>query len=151
MKFQFLQNIFKIGVPPQFYKKSFSFSKSHFQFSNFSVKSNRYQNITKTHQGKIVQNIKFLFVSQSSVIGSKLNFTCQHECMSMLGFQNRAMDIKLLKYHINRDNKTYLKKHHFQWKLVCQFLDHQWICSIEMSLGVVLDPYSKSRLTLHAK
>ena len=30
--------------------------------------------------------------------------------MDMLGFQNRASDIKILKFHTNRDNNAYLKK-----------------------------------------
>ena len=37
--------------------------------------------------------------------------------MAMLSFQNRTPDIKLLKFHINRDNQAYFEKHNFQRKL----------------------------------
>ena len=40
----------------------------------------------------------------------------------MLGFQKRALDIKLLKFHTNQDNNTYLEKCDFQEKLVYQFI-----------------------------
>ena len=33
--------------------------------------------------------------------------------MGMPDFQNRASDIKLLKFHRNQDNNTYLKKNDF--------------------------------------
>ena len=69
----------------------------------------------------------------------------------MLGFQNRAPDIKLFKFYSNRNNQTYLEKHDFQWKLFCQILYRHWICGIETSLGVVLDLDSAYRLALHAK
>ena len=64
-------------------------------------------------RGKIVQNVKFLFVNQNSDLISKLDSTHQHESMSMLSFQNRALDTKLLKFHANRDERTYLDKHDF--------------------------------------
>ena len=49
---------------------------------------------------------------------SKLNPTCQHESKGMLGFQNRALDTKLLQFHVNRDEWAYLEKHDFQRKFV---------------------------------
>ena len=71
-------------------------------------------------RGKIVQNIKFLPIDQNSDLILKLNTARQHESRGMLGFQNNARDPKLLKFHANRDNRAYLKKHDFQRKLVCQ-------------------------------
>ena len=65
---------------------------------------------------KIIQNINFSPVSQNSDLSSKLNPTRQHELKSMLNFQNKAPDIKILKIHINRDNIAYLKKLDFQQK-----------------------------------
>ena len=59
--------------------------------------------------GKIVQNIKFSSVCQTSDLILKLDSTRQHESKGMLGFQNRA-DTKLLKFHQNRDERVYLKK-----------------------------------------
>ena len=69
-------------------------------------------------KGKIVQNVKFLSVSQTSGLISKLDATRQHESKVMLSFQNRALDIRLLKIHTNQDNRAYLKKPDVQWKLV---------------------------------
>ena len=57
---------------------------------------------------KIVQNVKFSPVSQISDSTLKLYSTCQHESRGMLGFKNRALDIKLLKFYTNRDNRAYL-------------------------------------------
>ena len=64
-------------------------------------------------RGKIVQNVKFSSVSQTSDLISKLNSTRQHESRGMLGFQNRALDTKLLKFHVNRDERAYLEKYDF--------------------------------------
>ena len=64
--------------------------------------------------GKIVQNVNFLPVSQNSNLSLKLNPTRQHESKGMLGYQNRASDIKLLKFHANQDNNAYLEKQNFQ-------------------------------------
>ena len=55
----------------------------------------------------------------------------------MLSFQNRASDIKLLKFYVNQYNKAYLEKHNFQWKLIYQIWDYHWIHGIETSLEVV--------------
>ena len=71
-------------------------------------------------KGNIVKYVKFLPISQNSGLSSKLNPTCQHESKGMLGFQNSALDIMLLKFHTNRDNITYLEKCDFQRKFVCQ-------------------------------
>ena len=38
-----------------------------------------------------------------------LSITRQHKSRGMLDFQNRALDIKLLKFYTNRDNQAYLK------------------------------------------
>ena len=51
------------------------------------------------HKGKIVQNIKFLSVNQTSDLMSKLDLTHQHESRDMLGFQNKDSNTKLLKIH----------------------------------------------------
>ena len=64
-------------------------------------------------RGQNRPNIKILPVNQSSDLGSKLNHTHQHGSMDMLGFQNRAIDIKLLNFHANRDNSAYLENHNF--------------------------------------
>ena len=61
-------------------------------------------------RGNIVKYVKFSPISQNSGLSSKLNPTCQHESKGMLGFQNSALDIKLLKFHTNRDNIAYLEK-----------------------------------------
>ena len=71
----------------------------------------------------------FLPINQNSDSTLKLNPTRQHESMGMLGFQNRAPDTKLLKFHINQDNRAYLEKHDFQWKLIYQFWDRHLICT----------------------
>ena len=42
-------------------------------------------------------------MSQTSDLVSKLNSTRQHESKGVLGFQNKALDTKLLKLHANRD------------------------------------------------
>ena len=55
----------------------------------------------------------FLLVSQNNDLRSKLNPTRQHEFRGIVSFQNRALDIKLLKFHINQENNTYLEKHDF--------------------------------------
>ena len=36
----------------------------------------------------------------------------------MLGYKNRATNVKILKFHVNRDNIVYLKKCDFQRKLI---------------------------------
>ena len=64
----------------------------------------------------------------------------------VLIFQNRISNIKLLKFHTNRDNMTYLEKCDFQRKLICQIWDFHWIHDVEMSPKVVLDPNSESKL-----
>ena len=64
-------------------------------------------------RGKIIQNVKFSPIIQNSDSSSKLNPTSQHEPRGMLDFQNRAMDIKLLKFHANQENYTYLEKYDF--------------------------------------
>ena len=69
----------------------------------------------------------------------------------MLSFQNRALDINVLKFHVNRDNNAHFGKCNFQRKFVSQFWDHHWIHGIETSQGVVSDPDSESWLALHAK
>ena len=60
--------------------------------------------------GKIIQNVKFSSVSQNSDLSLKLNPTHQHESKGMLGFQNKASYIKLLKFQINQYNNAYLEK-----------------------------------------
>ena len=71
----------------------------------------------------MVQNVNFSFVGQNSDLSLKLNSTSQHKSRGMLDFQNRIPDIKLLKFHSNRDNNAYLKKHDFQGKFVFQLWD----------------------------
>ena len=69
---------------------------------------------------KLSKMSNFFSVNQKSDPTLKLNPTHQHESKDMLGFQNRSPDIKLLLFHIKRDNSVYLEKHDFQRKLVCQ-------------------------------
>ena len=69
----------------------------------------------------------------------------------MLDFQNRVLNIKILKIHVNRDNNTYIEKCNFQWKLICRFWDHYWICGIETSSEMVLDFDFESQLVMQAK
>ena len=64
--------------------------------------------------GKIEQDINFSSVSQNNDLRLKLNHTHQHESRGMLGFKNRASDIKLLKLYVNRNNNAYLEKSNFQ-------------------------------------
>ena len=42
--------------------------------------------------------------------------------MGILGFQNRVTDIKLSKFHANRDNRAYLKKYDFSVKTRLPYL-----------------------------
>ena len=49
-------------------------------------------------RGKIIQNVNFSLVSQNSDSTLKLNLTRQHKFKSILGFQNKALNIKLLKF-----------------------------------------------------
>ena len=102
-------------------------------------------------RGKIIKNVNFLPISQNSDLSLQLNSTHQHESKGILGFQNRAPDIKLLKFHANRDNSAYLEKCNFQRKLVCKLWDCHWIHGVEMSQRVVSDLDFESRLTLHVK
>ena len=90
-------------------------------------------------------------VSQNSDLISKLDPTHQHESRDMLDFQNKALYSKLLKFHANQNNQTNLKKHDFQWKLICQMWNRHYIRGIETSPGVVLNSDSESRSALHAK
>ena len=63
--------------------------------------------------GKIDQNVKFLSVHQNSDLISKLDCNRQHESRGMFSFQSRALDTKLLKFHVNRDERAYLDKRDF--------------------------------------
>ena len=65
-------------------------------------------------RGKNHLKCQFLFVSQNNDLTLKLNPNSQQESKSMLGFQNKAPNIKLLKFQANQDNNAYLKKHDFQ-------------------------------------
>ena len=102
-------------------------------------------------RGKIVQNIKFLSIRQTSDLISKLYSTHQHESRDMLSFQNKAPNTKLLQFHENRDNLTYLKKCDFKRKLIFQIQGHHWIRDVQTSLGVAsvpdspIDPARKTR------
>ena len=100
---------------------------------------------------KIIQNINFSPVSQNSDSGLKLNSTHQHELRSMLNFQNRTPDIKILKIHANWDNSAYLENHDFQRKLFFQFWDCHWIHGVENRLEVVSNFDFESWLALHAR
>ena len=115
--------------------------KITYLISYFLLKSNNYQNITKTHsklniciptsymsstmhsiRSQLLPNSNFTFLTlweksskffahhQDSDLSTKLNSTHQYESRGMLGFQNRAADIKLLKFYANRDNSIYFKK-----------------------------------------
>ena len=55
-------------------------------------------------KGKIVQNIKKKLVNQNNDLIPKLDSTHQHESKGMLSLQNKAPDIKILKFHVNRNN-----------------------------------------------
>ena len=69
-------------------------------------------------RGKIVQNTKILPVSQDYDLSSKLNPTRQYKSKGMLGFQNKALNMKLLKFHVNREKWAYREKYDFQRKLI---------------------------------
>ena len=101
--------------------------------------------------GKIIQNVKFSSISQTSDLISKLDSTRQHESNSMLSFQNRATYIKLLKFHINRDERAYFEKVIYNESSFLRFWECHWICGVAMSLGVCSDSDLESRLTLHKK
>ena len=64
---------------------------------------------------------QFLLDGQNSDLNLKLYSTCRQESRSIFGFQNRASDVKILKFNVNGDNSAYLEKRDFQRKLVCQF------------------------------
>ena len=55
----------------------------------------------------------FHAICQKSDLISKLNPTRQRDSRVILCFQNKALDIKLLKFLANRDNSAYLAKHDF--------------------------------------
>ena len=95
-------------------------------------------------RNKIVRNANFSSVNQNSDLSIKLNSTREHKSRGILGFQNRAPDIKLVKFHENWDNNAYLKKFNFQRKLIYQFWNFHWIHSVKTSLSVVSDPISSS-------
>ena len=63
----------------------------------------------------MVQNVNFSSMSQNSNLSFKLNSSYWHKFRGMLGLQNRAAYIKILKFHINWDNSTYLENQNFQW------------------------------------
>ena len=63
--------------------------------------------------GKIIQNVKFSYVRQTSDLILKLDSICQHESRGMLGFQNRAPNTKLLNFHANQEEIAYLGKYDF--------------------------------------
>ena len=67
-------------------------------------------------RGKIVQNVNFLSISQNSDLSLNVNPSRQHEYRGILGFQNRALNIKLLNFHTNQDNSAYIKKCNFEQK-----------------------------------
>ena len=69
----------------------------------------------------------------------------------MLDFQNRAPNIKILKFHTNWDNNAYLEKYDFQQNLVYKLWDRHWIRGIKTSLEVVLDSDFESLLAMHVK
>ena len=99
----------------------------------------------------MVHNVNFLLVSQNSDLSLKLNSTRQQDSRGMLGFQNRAPNFKMLKFHVNQDNSAYLEKYDFQWKLVYQLWDHHWIHGIEIISKMVSDSDFESFLALHIK
>ena len=70
-------------------------------------------------RGKIVQNVKFLSVNENNDLTLKLKPTYQHESRGMLSFQNKTPGIKLLQFHVNRDNGL-LDKYDFYRKLLFQ-------------------------------
>ena len=135
--FRFIYKVSQINQSRQFYQNNLNF-KNHDLTSCFLTKEQRnpnkvqYLNLyllygpnnalfvyTATFEvqihisiprGKIVQNIKFSFVSQTSDLISKVDSTRQHESKGMLGFQNRAPDTKLLKFHADREEIAYPKK-----------------------------------------
>ena len=52
---------------------------------------------TSDPRDKIIQNVKILPINQNNDLSSQLNHTRQHKSKGMLSFQNKALDIKLLK------------------------------------------------------
>ena len=58
----------------------------------------------------MVQNIKFSLVGQNNDLSLKLNPNNKQESIVMLNFQNRALDLKILKFHANRNNSAYPEK-----------------------------------------
>ena len=75
-----------------------AFTASELQFQTFDPRA------------KIVQNIKFSLVGQNNDLSLKLNPNNQHESIVMLNFQNRAQDLKILKFYANRNNSAYPEK-----------------------------------------
>ena len=71
--------------------------------------------------GKMVQNVNFSSVGQNGDLSLKLNPTHQHEFRGILDFQNRVLNVKILKFNSNWDNSAYLEKYDFQRKLGYQF------------------------------
>ena len=103
---------------------------SNFTFHTLGVKSSKMS--------------KVFHFSQNSDLSLKLNPTRQQNFRGMLDFQNRTPYIKLLKFHVNRDNMTYLEKYNFQRKLVYQIEIAIGFMASKMSLGMVSDLDSES-------
>ena len=74
-------------------------------------------------RGKMVQKVNFSPVGQNNNLSLNLNPTCQQESRGMFGFQNRAPDVKILKFHVDQDNSAYFEKCDFQQKLIFRFWD----------------------------
>ena len=64
-------------------------------------------------KSKIVQNVKFSFVSQNSDLSSKSDSACQNESGCMLNFQNRALEANKSKLQAKRCNKDLSRKTYF--------------------------------------
>ena len=74
-----------------------------------------------TLRAKLFKVSTFLRVSQNSDLSSQLNPTHQHDSKGILSFQNRALSVKLLKFHANIDERTYIEKCDFQWNVFVKF------------------------------
>ena len=59
--------------------------------------------------GKIVQNVKFLPVSQNNDLSSKSNSIHQNESRDVLGFQNKVLETYKPKWHAKRSMRLTLK------------------------------------------
>ena len=83
---------------------SYLLYKPNHALRDFTVASELQFHISNL-RGKTIQNVNFVPVSQNNDL-SLINANRQHESNGMLGFQNKAPYIMLMKFYANQDNNV---------------------------------------------